>query len=225
MKETTAFVTGCATAGAVVVLMLLVKAGAGTSANQNQVRLESQAVEVQPVQLPPPPTVPNEVQTDPSLERELQQQRAFTERLYAQLQQQQAITDDIRAQLERQQDDTSAILEELRDYQQSVEVMSAQQAHLAEAIPKATSNAQTTLMWGILGLFVLLLVGGAAFFTVFAIWLLQNQRQPKRSTVMYPVQVPTPYASPYTYYYDRQTLPPAAPPQRVVQYDVQDFAD
>lgn len=221
MKDSTAFVAGCSAAGALVLLMLLTRSGAGRLSETAQVPPEASPLEVQTVPLPPPPSMPAETAAaDDQLEDELDQQRAFIAELQSDLERQQALTEDLRTQLERQQDDTEAILSELQDYQQSMDTMAAQQSRLAEAIPEA-SDSQTVLLWGIVGLFLFMLVGGGAVLTIFAIWLLQSQRQNQRRTaMMYPVQVPNPYRQ-----YEYQVLPPAPRPQRVVQYDVQDYAD
>lgn len=220
MKDSTAFVAGCAAAGALVLLMLLTRSGAGRISDSVQPPQDAGLAQVQPVPLPPPPTVSEDSTSLRELETQLNQQKELTNRLQSQLEQQQALTQDLRTQLERQQDDTDAILSQLQDYRHSMETMAAQQTRLAEAIPQA-SDTQTVMLWGIVGLFLFLLVGGGGVLTVFAIWLLQSQqRQRRNNTVIYPMPVPNPYQA-----YGYQTLPPSPRPQRVVQYDVQDYAD
>jgi hypothetical protein len=220
MKDSTAFVAGCAAAGAMVLLMLLTRSGAGRVANSVQ-SPSSSPLEVQTVPLPPPPSLPVETAAETELKQELNRQKELTTELKFQLERQQALTEDLRTQVSRQQDSTDAILEQLRDYRQSMDTMAAQQTRLAESIPQA-NDTQTVLLWGIVGLFLFLLVGGGAVLTVFAVWLLQSQQrqQQRRTTVMYPMHMPNPY-----YGYDYQALPAPSRPQRVVQYDVQDYAD
>ncbi|MBD2260400.1 hypothetical protein H6G13_22770 [Pseudanabaena sp. FACHB-2040] len=177
-------------------------------------------MEVQAVPVPPPPTLPVETRAETELKEELNRQKELTAELKSQLERQQTLTEDLRVQLSRQQDDTDAILDQLSDYRHSMETMAAQQTRLAESIPQS-GDTQTVLLWGIAGLFLFLIVGGGAVLTVFAVWLLQSQqRQSRRTAVVYPMHVPNHYPS-----YEYQALPAPSRPQRVVQYDVQDFAD
>ncbi|HEY9761417.1 MAG TPA: hypothetical protein V6D07_02770 [Trichocoleus sp.] len=222
MKDSTAFVAGCAAAGALVLLMLLTRSGAGRVSETAQVSQEYSPPPVQTVPLSPSPETQADNFSEQEFKRELEQQKDLTAELKSQLERQQDLTEDLRAQLARQEDDTQAILSELKSYQQSMDALTTQQTRLAESIPQA-NDSQTVLLWGMVGLFLFLLVGGGAVLTVFAIWLLQSQQrqqQQRRTTVMYPVHMPNPYPS-----YEYQALPPVSRPQRVVQYDVQDYAD
>lgn len=220
MKDSTAFVAGCAAAGALVLLMLLTRSGAGRISDTAQAPQESSLPPVQTVPLAPPQTPYADTSKEQEFERELERQKDLTAELKAQIERQQDLTEDLGAQLSRQEDNTQAILTELRSQQQSMDAIATQQTRLAESIPQS-NDTQTVMLWGIVGLFLFLLVGGGAVLTVFAVWLLQSQqRQQRRSTVMYPVHMPNPYPS-----YEYQALPPVTRPQRVVQYDVQDYAD
>ncbi|HEY9880814.1 MAG TPA: hypothetical protein V6D29_20310 [Leptolyngbyaceae cyanobacterium] len=220
MKDSTAFVAGCAAAGALVLLMLLTRSGAGRISDTAQSPQESSLPAVQTIPVAPPQTTYSDPSREQEFQRELERQKDLTAELKSQIERQQALTEDLRAQMARQEDDTQAILSELRNYQQSMDAIATQQTRLAESIPQANDN-QSVLLWGVVGLFLLLLIGGGAVLTVFTIWLLQSQRQQqRRTTVMYPVHMPNPYPS-----YEYQALPPVSRPQRVVQYDVQDYAD
>lgn len=219
MKERLVFTVWCSAAGAVIVLALLVRSGNNSSPASSQPPPSPQTFDVQPVPLPPPPSLA--VATPQNhLEQDLAKQQELTKDLRDELQKQQDVADDLKAQLERQQEETDKVLEQLRAYQNSVQGMADQQARLIESIPQQ-NQTQTMLLWGIVGLFMLLMLGGGAALVIFAVWLMQIQRQSQRPAVMYPVHL-----SPNSYpYYERRPLPPPSSRQQFIEYDVQPFED
>jgi small-conductance mechanosensitive channel len=180
----------------------------------------AESLNIQTVPIPPPPTAGQEQQQD-RFERDLTRQQDLVSSLQEELRAQKNLSDDLKAQLERQQSETDAVLEQLDTYQEAVESMTSQQVRLIESIPR-NNETQTMLLWGILGLFMLLLLAGGTAFTVIALWLIYIQRrtyQPPQQ-LMYPVRMAQ---NPY-FYYEKQPLPPPAQ-QPYVQYDVSPYED
>ncbi|MGF1571190.1 MAG: hypothetical protein ACFCVD_24465 [Nodosilinea sp.] len=181
----------------------------------------SQTLDIQAIPVPPPPTVsPDAFQG--RLEQDLTKQQDLTEALQEELREQKALASDLKAQLERQQDETDKMLEQIHTYQDSVESMASQQVRLIESIPRH-NETQTMLLWGILGLFMLLMLGGGTVVAVFALWLMhmQQQQQQQQQGMIYPVQLPP---NPYMYY-QKPPLPPPVPGQQYVQYEVKPYED
>jgi len=219
MKDRAAIIAWCSGAGALVILLLLIQSTVGRSPIPERRSSNLQSLEVQPVPLPPPPDVsPDAFQGQ--LERDLTDQKDLAEDLKKELQAQQDLTADLKSQLERQEQETDQVMEQLQAYQSSVQTMSEQQNQLINSIPRQ-NETQTMLLWGIFGLFMLLIVGGGAAFVIFSLWLMQIQRQQYRPTVVYQARIPP---DPYGYY-ERRPLPPADSRQQYVQYDVRPFED
>lgn len=219
MKDRLAVIGWCSGAGALIVLGLLMRSGMEGSSASIQSPPSAQTLNVQPVPLPPPPSVSAEMPAA-DFEQDLEKQQELTQDLQDELERQRVLAADLKAQLERQQDETTQVLDQLSAYQDSVEAMADQQVRLMEAIPQQ-NQTQTMLLWGIVGLFLLLLVGGGGVMLVLALWLMQIQRQTQRPAVMYPVHLPP---DPY-HYYERQSLPAPSRGQRFIQYDVQPYED
>ncbi len=219
MKDRAAIIAWCSGAGALVILLLLVQSTGGRSSIPERRSSDLQTLEVQPVPLPPPPTVsPDAFQNQ--LEQDLTDQKDLAEDLKKELKTQQELTTDLKSQLERQEQETARVVEQLQAYQSSVQTMTEQQNQLINSIPRQ-NETQTMLLWGIFGLFMLLIVGGGAAFVIFSLWLMHIQRQQYRPTIVYQARMPP---DPYGYY-DRRPLPPAEPRQQYVQYDVRSFED
>ncbi|MFQ4135781.1 hypothetical protein PGN35_005625 [Nodosilinea sp. PGN35] len=175
---------------------------------------------IQTVPVPPPPTAGQSLQQD-RFERDLTRQQDLVSSLQDELRAQKNLADDLKAQLERQQAETNAVLAQLDTYQTAVEEMTSQQVRLIESIPR-NNETQTMLLWGILGLFMLLVLGGGTAFAVIALWLMHLQRRtyaPPPQPMMYPVRMPP---NPY-FYYEKQPLPPSVQQPPYVQYDVRPY--
>ncbi|NJL47808.1 MAG: hypothetical protein HC929_10425 [Leptolyngbyaceae cyanobacterium SM2_5_2] len=200
-------------------MLLLVQSTGGRSPMPENRSPDLQTLEVQPVPLPPPPDVSPDAFQD-KLERDLTDQKDLAEDLKKELKAQQDLTADLKSQLERQEQETERVMEQLQTYQTSVQTMTEQQNQLINSIPKQ-NETQNLLLWGIFGLFMLLIVGGGAAFVVFSLWLMHIQRQQYRPTVVYQARIPP---DPYSYY-ERRPLPPAEHRQQYVQYDVRPFED
>jgi len=177
-----------------------------------------QTLDIEAVPLPPPPSLLTaSPQTD--LERDLAKHQELVEALQAELEQQQQLTSDLKHQLERQQEESARVLAQLQDYQHSVEAMTAQQARLIETMPQ--SHQTQAILWGILGLFTMLLLGGGVALVIFALWLMHIQRQVQRPPLGYVRRLPLEAYPPPPYpYYSDQPLPPPAQHQHLVQYEV-----
>ncbi|WP_156119760.1 hypothetical protein [Leptolyngbya sp. KIOST-1] len=179
------------------------------------------SLSIQTVPVPPPPGVSQDILQD-RLERDLTRQQDLVTSLQDELRAQKNLADDLKAQLARQQAETDKVLEQLDTYQEAVEAMTSQQVRLIESIPR-NNETQTMLLWGILGLFMLLVLGGGTAFAILVIWLMHLQRRTVQPPPMvYPMRMPP---NPYPYYYERQPLPPPGQPQAYVQYDIRPYQD
>jgi hypothetical protein len=220
MKDRAVLIALGSGTGAFLCLLLLVKSTVGRPTIPNQSPPSLQSLEVQPIPLPPPPSISPHAFQD-GLTREFNQQQALTDNLQKELDAQKALADDLKRQLERQERDTEEVLKQLQTYQTSVERITTQQEQLIASIPRH-NETQTMLLWGVLGLFMLLMVGGGLAFAILALWILQIQRQNyHRPTMVYPARIPP---DPH-FYYDKRPLPSSEPRQQFVQYDVRPYED
>lgn len=219
MKDRSVLITWCAGMGALLVVVLLIRSSVNQSPASVQSPPDRSTLDIETIPIPPPPGFPTEP-PQTRLEQDLIRQQELTEALKDELEQQQDLADDLKHQLERQRQENERITAQLKDYQDSVETMTAQQARLIESIPQ-NNQTQTMLLWGIVGLFAMLLLGGGVALIIFALWMMQIQRQGRRPTVVYPMRMPY---DPY-YYQGRQTLPPPPYGQPFVQYDVRPLDD
>ena len=222
MKDQPTLLAWFAGIGAFLTVVLLVRAGLDRSPAMVEAPPSAPAIDIETVPLPPPPGFPPEL-TESSLERDLIRQQELTEALEDELDEQKDLAEDLKYQLECQRDENERIMAQLQDYQDSVETMTAQQARLIESIPR-NNQTQTMLLWGIVGLFAMLLLGGGVALVIFALWMMQLQRQTRRPPIVYPVQMPrVPYSD-----YRQPPLHPLPPPtygQPFVQYDVHPVDD
>lgn len=180
----------------------------------------AESLDIQTVPVPLPPGMGQDTNQD-RLERDLTRQEDLVTALQDELEAQKDLADDLKAQLERQQTETEQVMEQLDTYQEAVESMTSQQVRLIESIPR-NNETQTMILWGILGLFLLLMLGGGTAFAIIALWLMHIQRRtPQPPQMVYPLRMP-PVPS---YYYERQPLPPPAQHQPFVQYDVRPYED
>ncbi len=219
IKAKPILVTCCAAGGALVILTLLVRSGTGRAPTLPPPPSATD-LNIQTVPVPPPPEIAQATQQD-RMERDLTRQQDLVSSLQKELEAQKDLADDLKAQLERQQTETEQVVAQLETYQKAVESMSSQQVRLIESIPR-NNETQTMLLWGILGLFLVLMLAGGTAFVVIALWLMYIQRrtyQPQQ--VIYPMRMPP---GPH-YYYERQPLPPPVQPQSFVQYDVRPYED
>jgi hypothetical protein len=210
--------------GALSLVLLFSRGGAPRVLSPAQAPPSPDTLDVQTI---PVPVAPNAA-TDSfqnRLERDLIKQQDLTESLQQELRAQQSLADDLKAQLERQRAETDMVVEQLRTYQDAVENMTSQQVRLIESIPR-NNETQTMILWGILGLFMMLMLGGGTAFAVIALWLMHLQRQTHRPPPpAYPVRMPpNPYANAYMYY-DNPPLPPPTRRQQLLQYDVRPFEE
>ncbi len=219
-KEKPILITCCAAGGALFLLTLLVRTGTGRAPSLPPPPPSPESLNIQTVPVPPPPTAGQSLQQD-RFERDLTRQQDLVSSLQDELRAQKNLADDLKAQLERQQAETNAVLAQLDTYQTAVEEMTSQQVRLIESIPR-NNETQTMLLWGILGLFMLLVLGGGTAFAVIALWLMHLQRRtyaPPPQPMMYPVRMPP---NPY-FYYEKQPLPPSVQQPPYVQYDVRPY--
>lgn len=218
-KEKPILITCCAAGGALVVLSLLVRSGPSQTSTLPPPP-PTDSLNIQTVPVPPPPGVGQEILQD-RFERDLTRQQDLVTSLQDELRAQKNLADDLKVQLERQQAETDKVLEQLDTYQAAVETMTSQQVRLIESIPR-NNETQTMILWGILGLFMMLMLAGGTAFAIIALWLMHLQRRTQQpSQVIYPMRMPP---SPH-YYYERQPLPPPAHPQPFVQYDIRPYED
>ncbi|TVP63082.1 MAG: OmpH family outer membrane protein [Leptolyngbya sp. LCM1.Bin17] len=205
--------------GALSLALLLSRAGSPRSLVPTQVPPSPESLNVQTIPVPHPPTHAVDSFQD-RLERDLTKQQDLTESLQQELQAQKELADDLKMQLERQRAETDMVVEQLRTYQQAVEDMTSQQVRLIESIPR-NNETQTMILWGILGLFMMLMLGGGTAFAIIALWLMHLQRQTHRPPPMYPVRMP-----PHPYlYYDNPPLPSPTRRQQLLQYGVRPFEE
>jgi hypothetical protein len=219
MKEKPVLITCCAAGGALVMLTLLVRSGAGgDSTLPPPPSLET--LNIQTVPVPPPPGVGQEILQD-RLERDLTRQQDLVSSLQDELRAQKTLADDLKVQLERQQAETDKVLQQLDTYQEAVETMTSQQVRLIESIPR-NNETQTMILWGILGLFMMLMLAGGTAFAIIALWLMHLQRRTAPPPpMMYPMRMsPNPYL-----YYENQPLPPPVQQRPFVQYDIRPYED
>ncbi|WOD37755.1 hypothetical protein [Nodosilinea sp. E11] len=180
----------------------------------------AESLNIQTVPVPPPPGVGQEILQD-RLERDLTRQQDLVSSLQDELRAQKNLADDLKVQLERQRAETDKVLEQLDTYQETVENMTSQQVRLMESIPR-NNETQTMILWGILGLFMMLMLGGGTAFAILALWLMHLQRRTSQPPPMvYPMRMPP---NPYVYY-ENQPLPPSVHPHAFVQYEVRPYQD
>jgi hypothetical protein len=220
MKEKSILITCCAAGGALVLLTLMVRSGTGRIPTLPPPPLSAEAINIQPMPVPPPPSGGDIQQS--RMERDLTRQQDMVSSLQDELRAQKNLADDLKAQLERQQAETDQVLAQLNTYQTAVEEMTSQQVRLIESIP-SNNETQTMILWGILGLFLMLMLGGGTAFAIIALGLMHIQRRTayQPPPTAYPMRMPP---SPY-YYYERQPLPPPAPQQPYVPYDVRPYQE
>ncbi|MGB3311311.1 MAG: hypothetical protein WA939_05895 [Nodosilinea sp.] len=218
-KEKPILITCFAAGGALVILTMLVRSGPGRTPSLPPPPPSAESLNVETVPVPSPPGLSQETSQD-RLQRDLTRQEDLVSALQDELEAQQDLADDLKAQLERQQAETDQVMAQLDTYQTAVEEMTSQQVRLIESIPR-NNETQTMILWGILGLFLMLMLGGGTAFAIIALWLMHIQRRTQQPPPMaYPMRMPP---SPY-YYYEQQPLPPPAPPP-YVQYDIRPYQD
>ncbi|MEO1070034.1 MAG: hypothetical protein AAFW95_13095 [Cyanobacteria bacterium J06638_6] len=201
-------------------MSLIVRSGTGREPTLPPPPPSAESLDIQTVPVPQPPGVSQEIAQD-RLERDLTRQQDLVGSLQDELKAQQDLADDLKTQLERQQAETDKVLEQLDTYQEAVESMTSQQVRLIESIPRNNEN-QTMILWGILGLFLLLMLAGGTAFAILAVWLIHLQRRTYQPPpVMYPMRIPP---NPYLYY-ERHPLPPPGQQQPFVQYDVKPYEE
>lgn len=198
---------------------MLVRSGASRAPSVLPPPPSAETLNIQTVPVPPPPGLSQDSLQD-RMQEDLTRQEDLVSSLQKELEAQKDLADDLKAQLERQQSETEQVLEQMETYQEAVESMTSQQVRLIESIPR-NNETQTMLLWGILGLFLILMLAGGAAFAVIALWLMHLQRRQPQPPVVYPMRMPP---SPH-YYYEPQPLPPPAHPQAFVQYDVRPYQD
>jgi hypothetical protein len=140
-------------------MALIVRSGTGREPTLPPPPPSAESLDIQTVPVPQLPGVSQEVAQD-RLERDLTRQQDLVGSLQDELKAQQDLADDLKTQLERQQAETDQVLEQLDTYQEAVESMTSQQVRLIESIPRNNEN-QTMILWGILGLFLILMLAGA----------------------------------------------------------------
>jgi hypothetical protein len=221
LREKSILITCGVAGGSLLLLTFFVRSGPGRTPTLPPPPPSAETLNIQTVPVPPPPTSGQEFQQD-RLERDLTRQEDLVSALQEELRAQQNLADDLKAQLERQQAETDQVMEQIDTYQTAVEEMTSQQVRLIESIPR-NNETQTMILWGILGLFLMLMLGGGTAFAIIALWLMHIQRRTAYTPppMVYPMQMPP---SPY-YYYERQPLPPPAQPQSYVQYDVRPYQE
>lgn len=217
-KEKPILITCLAAGGALVVLTLLARSDPGRTPSLPPPPPSAESLNIETV--PVPPSI-NQVTPQERLERDMTRQEDLVNALKDELEAQKDLADDLKAQLERQQAETEQVMAQLDTYQTAVEEMTSQQVRLIESIPR-NNETQTMILWGILGLFLMLMLGGGTAFAIIALWLMHIQRRTQPPPPMvYPMRMPP---SPY-YYYERQPLPPPAQQQPYVQYDIRPYQD
>lgn len=220
-KEKPILITCLAAGGALVVFTMLARSGPGRTPSLPPPPPSAESLNVETVPVPSPPSLGQDNPQD-RLQRDLTRQEDLVSALQSELEAQKDLADDLKAQLERQQAETDQVMAQLDTYQTAVEEMTSQQVRLIESIPR-NNETQTMILWGILGLFLMLMLGGGTAFAIIALWLMHIQRrtQPPPPVMYHPMRMPP---SPY-YYYERQPLPPPVQQQPYVQYDIRPYQD
>ncbi|MGG6237666.1 hypothetical protein ACQ4N7_03420 [Nodosilinea sp. AN01ver1] len=216
-KDKPILITCFAAGGALVILTMLVRSGPGSTPSLPPPPPSAESLNIETV--PVPPSI-NQVTPQERLEQDMTRQEDLVNALKDELEAQKDLADDLKAQLERQQAETEQVMAQLDTYQTAVEEMTSQQVRLIESIPR-NNETQTMILWGILGLFLMLMLGGGTAFAIIALWLMHIQRRTQQPPMVYPMRMPP---SPY-YYYERQPLPPPAQHQPYVQYDIRPYQD
>ncbi|NET38981.1 MAG: hypothetical protein F6K19_44575 [Cyanothece sp. SIO1E1] len=218
MSDTTAFLTGCATAGAAAVLLLVDRVGFHQPRSVSQVQPPPTIAEVSPSpSIPPPPT---NTQNFPELEQrfrqELNQQQTTIGQLQVKLEQQRIITEQIKSQLEQKNSQIETLVAQMQEHQRFIDTRAAQQVSLSNSAAQS-STSQKLLVWVVGGMFVILAGGGGILLIGLIVLLAQPQRRSPRTTqIIHPVSVPQPYS-----YVDQDFLPPQIRPRhaRAVDYE------
>jgi hypothetical protein len=215
-NDTTAFLAGCAITGVAAVLLLRggVLAGAPRGAPLSQVPAVA-PVSVMPVPSPatPPAGLTQSEERAWQLQRELEQQKVVTNDLKNQFTTQQTVMQDLRSQVDRQKIETEQLLSRLDQQQRLIDTMSVQQ-QLSDAdqsrfseqlrdanrskptvIPPQSPSTQTTLLWGIGVIFLIMAFGGGILLLIVIFLLAQassQRRYPRATHVIHPM-LPPPY--------------------------------
>lgn len=202
MKNTTAFLGGCAVTG---VLALLLFKGcfnfgfgslAGLGSNSGSPPGAGESLPLVPV--PPPPGSPNNLD---QWNNQLVLQQASTDELKKNLEQQRLLTEQLRSSLEEQKIQTERLTMQLQEQQRAIESLRLDQRNPRLDRYEQAAMFQTNLLWAIAGVVLVLVIGGSIM-VVGAIALLMqpSRRYPYRSQAFDPSHFSPPYSfyQPYT---------------------------
>lgn len=202
MKNTTAFLGGCAVTG---VLALLLFKGcfnfgfgslAGLGSNSGSPPGAGESLPLVPV--PPPPGSPNNLDR---WNNQLVLQQASTDELKKNLEQQRLLIEQLRSSLEEQKIQTERLTMQLQEQQRAIESLRLDQRNPRLDRYEQAAMFQTNLLWAIAGVVLVLVVGGSIM-VVGAIALLMqpSRRYPYRSQAFDPSHFSPPYSfyQPYT---------------------------
>jgi hypothetical protein len=202
MKNTTAFLGGCAVTG---VLALLFFKGcfnfgfgslAGLGANLGSPPEGEESLSLLPV--PTPPGSPNNFDQWNS---QLVLQQASTDELKKSLEQQRQLIEQLRSSLEQQKIQSERLTMQLQEQQRAIESLRLDQRNPRLDRYEQAAMFQTNLLWAIAGVVLVLVVGGSIMVVGAIAMLMQpTRRSPYRSQAFDPSHFSPPYSfyQPYT---------------------------
>lgn len=228
MSDTTAYLAGCATTGVAALVLLVARVGMTGTEGDRARRLDDRVARIEEA-VPNSQTWANNQanqrlensQLENDIRRELDKQRALTQKLEEQLAQQENLSGSLESQLKAQEEKTKDLLSRIQDYQRSVEDMELEDKIAAATRPAAESprpGTPNSLIWLGIGVIIVLVLGGGGLLLCALLLILQSQRRSARSVPM-PPPMPMPPSAAYRYY-DQTFLPPAQMrPRRPTYYD------
>ncbi len=202
MKNTTAFLGGCAVTG---VLALLLFKGCFNFGGRSLGYLGSnlgsppdpgESLPLVPV--PPPPGSPNNLD---QWTNQLVLQQASTDELKKNLEQQRLLIEQLRSSLEEQKIQTERLTMQLQEQQRAIESLRLDQRNPRLDRYEQAAMFQTNLLWAIAGVVLVLAIGGSIILVgVIALLMQPNRRYPYRSQAFDPSDFSPPYSfyQPYT---------------------------
>lgn len=202
MKNTTAFLGGCAVTG---VLALLLFKGcfnfgfgslAGLGSNLGSPPGAGESLPLVPV--PPPPGSPNNLD---QWNNQLVLQQASTDELKKNLEQQRLLIEQLRSSLEEQKIQTERLTMQLQEQQRAMESLRLDQRNPRLDRYEQAAMFQTNLLWAIAGVVLVLAIGGSIIVVgVIALLMQPSRRYPYRSQAFDPSHFSPPYSfyQPYT---------------------------
>lgn len=205
MKNTTAFLGGCAVTG---VLALLFFKGCfnfgfgpwgGLGANLATPPERGESLPLVPV--PPPPGSPSNPNNFEQLNHQLALQQANTEELKKNLEQQRLLIEQLRSSLEQQRIQSERLTIQLQEQQRAMESLRLDQRNPRLDRYEQVAMFQTNLLWAIAGVVLVLVIGGGIMILgAIAVLMQPSRRYPYRSQAFDPSHFSPPYSfyQPYT---------------------------